>query len=1585
VGRFGLERAALVGATDSASSRARRINAGAEARRLPRRRRALVVAVTMAVVATLVPARPALAVCGATKVEDTSAYLSYVLQRQQVTDSAASGGTYSVPGGIGPIGANVSLTFTGSCVTLAYHSDTSGGVVGVAIDGTIVDSLDTSTCSDCGPPWFASRQYTTSAGTHTLLMSVAGPGPYNGYGFGLDYVMVDTPIAPVTCSGSTYEDNTTYVSYTGASWYSSGDSNASGQNYTYTAASGNAATFGFTGSCVSLVYLTSVGDGIANVFIDGTEVDTLDMYGPTAYRIKKTYTTASGSHWIKVVVTGTKRAAAAGTYVYVDAFIAAGYAPTAVTDPYSLGGYPNGAFAGSVNAATGNFFTSATDLVLPGRTVPFAFTRSYNAQDTVGGALGPGWLYFYEMSVIPGPANTVAVRRADGGRDVFTTIDGVHYTAPPGVFDTLVAFYNAYGVSQFQLTAKGQATYYFNGNLRWSDGTWSWLPASGRLTKIQDLEGNKVTIAYDGTGEPGNGTGRPYWLSENINCCSDPSTMQRQLLLAYDAAGHLTGMQEYAGSLARTWTYAYDSSGRLVTVTDAIGNTSGQTPSQHQWRYAYDGATARMTTLTDPDGRVRLQNTYDALGRVTEQRDGLNNATTFAYGIAQTVVTDPRANAATVAYDSRLRLLSAVDAAGTRTFTYDAAGNRTGATDRRGNRTDLTFDASGNPLTTTLPAVGGVRPVWQYSFDAKNNATTVTDPLGFTGTMAYDATYNTLTSETHALGGGTNVTSSYQYDPLNQGLPNRVTSPRGYATALTYSTKGDLASRTDPDGNKTTYAYDAAGRLTSWVDPDGNVTGGNPSQHTWTTAYDQNDRVTSTSDPLGETTTYTYDGAGDLLTATDPRGNLTTYTYDANARLVSVQQKPDPVGQPALVYTTTMTRDADGSVTRATEANGNYTDYAYDALNRLVSTTVHPASGVNHITALSLDPNGNVTMRTTADGVAVTSTYDALDRLTAVSGPSLAIAYGYDLASRRTSMTDATGTSTYSYDGLGRLTQAVQPNGTLSYGYDLDSNRTSIAYPGAASVAYTYGPADRLTQVSEGGRTSTYAYGPSGLVSTLSYPNGMTATYTYDRAQRLTSLVNAIGATTITSHAYTLDAAGNRTALDEFVAGITATGQTDHFGMSYDGLERLTAVTTTNAESFTLDGASNITARTGPTKTFTIDGADRPTSDGTNLLTWSSADRLTGRGSDNFGFDALDRMTSSTVASTGRTYAYNGDGLLQSRTASGSTVSLLWDPATSPSRLLVSGSDKIVYGLGPLYSVNGSTVTIYARDGQKSIRAELSGTSVTSSWRYRAYGDVVQYSGLATPTLLGYAGQLLDPSGPYYMRARWYDPTEARFLSRDPASSSTGAGALVTAFGYAAATPLNAADPSGLFATTDTSEGGACDLSCIHALSLLARPVPILDSIGQLMPHSVGVSGGFSAEAGLLDVRSAGVAASASVILATFDNGRVRRADGSILISGGVFETENGRTDGTPSGHAVALGGFAGAGGGFLVTNAPKSQQLSGPFDTVKIDLGFIGMAGLDVSWSNGPGGFIWTASPTIGGGAGFGFASMKTETWIKR
>jgi hypothetical protein len=54
----------------------------------------------------------------------------------------------------------------------------------------------------------------------------------------------------------------------------------------------------------------------------------------------------------------------------------------------------------------------------------------------------------------------------------------------------------------------------------------------------------------------------------------------------------------------------------------------------------------------------------------------------------------------------------------------------------------------------------------------------------------------------------------------------------------------------------------------------------------------------------------------------------------------------------------------------------------------------------------------------------------------------------------------------------------------------------------------------------------------------------------------------------------------------------------DHIALWYDGLNRLMKVAGPVAETFTLDGASNITGRTAPGKTDGYDLANRLTSDG---------------------------------------------------------------------------------------------------------------------------------------------------------------------------------------------------------------------------------------------------------------------------------------------------------------------------------------------------------------------------------------------------
>jgi RHS repeat-associated protein len=129
--------------------------------------------------------------------------------------------------------------------------------------------------------------------------------------------------------------------------------------------------------------------------------------------------------------------------------------------------------------------------------------------------------------------------------------------------------------------------------------------------------------------------------------------------------------------------------------------------------------------------------------------------------------------------------------------------------------------------------------------------------------------------------------------------------------------------------------------------------------------------------------------------------------------------------------------------------------------------------------------------------------------------------------------------------------------------------------------------------------------------------------------------------------------------------------------------------------------------------------------------------------------------------------------------------------------LLVDGSTRFIYGPDglPLEQVDGSGGVLWIHHDQLGSTRALTGPTggVVGTSSYDAYARLTASSGTAT-TPLGYAGQYTDAeSGLQYLRARYYDPVTAQFLTRDPMTDVTQ-----SPYGYAHDDPVNAIDPSGL-------------------------------------------------------------------------------------------------------------------------------------------------------------------------------------------
>jgi YD repeat-containing protein len=137
----------------------------------------------------------------------------------------------------------------------------------------------------------------------------------------------------------------------------------------------------------------------------------------------------------------------------------------------------------------------------------------------------------------------------------------------------------------------------------------------------------------------------------------------------YDPQGRVTSQTDPMG---RTTTFAYTPAGTTITFPNGAvtveGYTQGRlvsetqaygTPEAATWAYAYDPATAALTSVTNPDGETTTY-AYDTQGNVTSVTDALGRTTAATYNSFNepTSVTTPSGETTTYTYDTDGNLLS---------------------------------------------------------------------------------------------------------------------------------------------------------------------------------------------------------------------------------------------------------------------------------------------------------------------------------------------------------------------------------------------------------------------------------------------------------------------------------------------------------------------------------------------------------------------------------------------------------------------------------------------------------------------------------------------------------------------------------------------------------------------------------------------------------------------------------------------------------------------------------------------------------------------------------------------------------------
>ncbi|TCO55791.1 RHS repeat-associated core domain-containing protein [Actinocrispum wychmicini] len=814
-----------------------------------------------------------------------------------------------------------------------------------------------------------------------------------------------------------------------------------------------------------------------------------------------------------------------------------------------------------------------------------------------------------------------------------------------------------------------------------------------------------------------------------------------------------------------------------------------------------------ITQVTSPNGHW-IKFTNDTGNRVTKAEDNSGRSVSYTYDSngRLSTVTDVAGGLTTYSYDGSGRLSTIKDARGTVYLTneYDAAGRvqkqtladggiyiisyttdssgkvtSTSLTDPRGHVRRLTFNPAGYILTDTYAFGTTNAQTLTYTRDASSNlVTAVTDALNRQTTYAYDAFGNPKTIVAMAGTSGARVTQVAYDGPYDQ--VSKITDPVNHSWTFDYKTNGALVKVTDPASRASAVDSDEAGRVTKITDNAGNAT---------LIGYALGE-PTSVTDPLGRISSQVLDAAGRVSRQTDPAGSTTSFTWDPRSNLGSAT---DPLGRQ-----TSFTYDPNGNLHTVKDARQNTTTYDYDTSDRLKAVT----DPLNRATTYTYDSNNNLATATDARGKQAVYTYDEVDRPQTVrygvSGNTQEsqITYTYDLGNRLRTVADtAGGTTTLTPDDFDNLVRVVTPQGQVDYAYYADNRRQTMTVGGQPTTTYTYNADGRLKQLTRAGATVTLGYDTVGRLQTESLPGPVTQTYGYDAASQVTAISYTGNAgTTLGDLAYTFDAAGRPI----------------HLGGSYARADIPAAY-----GPATYDAANQLS--TVGSATYTYDNTGNLTGDGTTTYTWNARSQLTATArpglSINYGYDGLGRR--STQSGGGTTTGYLYDGLQPVQELSGSTPT---------ANLLTGGLDQV---FTRTTSAGGNTLLTDALGSTLGV-ANSSGT-VTGEYSYQPFGATT-LSGTDNGNPYRFAGRENDGNGLYYNRARYYSPSQQRFLGTDPLGIGSGD---ANPYKYTFNQPTDLTDPLGA-----KPEGSSEESSESCAVNSFTADTPVLMADGSHKPIS---------------------------------------------------------------------------------------------------------------------------------------------------
>ena len=934
--------------------------------------------------------------------------------------------------------------------------------------------------------------------------------------------------------------------------------------------------------------------------------------------------------------------------------------------------------------------------------------------------------------------------------------------------------------------------YFDNGNLKSETDPWGFetsytYDAVNQLSSITDPDGT-TNVSFTKYGEKvfsrdAEGRTGTYLYGPESRLLQEVDGLGRATRYTYDLNNSVTDIRKNWSSAAsgpnEVHTHIeYDAIDQKEKVHEAF-NTADAVIAEY--RYDHVG---NQTHSILPDGR-ETQFVYDELNRVKEvisaetqsfEGEALNASSFKKYNGVGSVVwlKDRRGNTTVTDYDDLHRIELVTDSLlKTVSNVYDLAGNVTFQTNKRGITSERKYDELGRLTSQWVDNNIGERfRLSSTDFDIDIGSGVRVDNIT-------DARGNVVVSQ-----------SDFRGNVLDMTLPADMAAGFSEGTVHNmYDLTGLLTQTTDPSNKVISHSYYADGTLASST-----VNGSESTLF----EYDLFGNVAITTKPKGNRRTHTYNARNWLVESSDDNGTATRFEYDINGNLTH-QYTP----------------------AANDEGTEGHVEYVYDALNRkrqhiqhkAANDAINPDATGNLVTLLGYDAEGNLTHSTDAKGQAFVTTYDALGRPEQQSFPAgsdiVTIASTYDANNNLDIVTETKAGSTvevtdHTYDLLDRLTARNQRGHSVGYVYDNNGNRTGVTALGGTTT-YTFDSRNRLHTAVANGLTSTYHYLQNGWLERVEQGNGTQATYAYDDAGRTTQIVNLTATqTALSQFDYTFDDNSNReteTVLQNGFASNSARTTT----YSYDNLDRLTGYVHNQGGAAESHSFTHYPSYDRKTETVVVDGVTTKNRtfvyDETHWLASITDTAPANSGVIAYQYDNNGntlRKTDATgqgPASTAMAYNTRNQLLNVATGAAGSEQNKgHYDYNYAGMRIRHIGSDRgdieyiyddkaiideVVSGTStPVahYRYGDRLLSLQTAEGEQFYHYSNLGTTANLStpagenqvaYEVDPFGAITRQEGESVNRQVFTGHEHDTETGLVYMKARFYDPDSARFLTQD--------------------------------------------------------------------------------------------------------------------------------------------------------------------------------------------------------------------------